>query len=307
MHDAYPYLRGLIYNQPLMATPALADLADEWARAILIDGRERLFVEASAAQTKVLAPDAIKAAGVAVIPVHGALVPRGNTMTACMGTSSYDRIGAQLDAALADPEVRQIALDIDSPGGSVQGAFELAGKIAQATKPTTSIVNFNALSAAYLLASACDSVSVSSTGAVGSVGVVAMHRDLSGANDKAGVKITAVYRGDKKLHGASHAPLSEVAQQELQAQVDDAFDQFVAAVSTHRNLPADRVVGLQAGVFHGADALSQGLADQMETPQEAIDRLAGLVQAGAAQQRQQTQRRQAMTLRAQALEIAARL
>lgn len=117
MHDAYPYLRGLIYNQPLMATPALADLADEWARAILTEGRERLSVEASAAQTKVLAPDGIKAAGVAVIPVHGALVPRGNTMTACMGTSSYDRIGAQLDAALADPEVRQIALDIDSPGG----------------------------------------------------------------------------------------------------------------------------------------------------------------------------------------------
>ena len=307
MHDAYSYLRGLIYNQPLLATPALADLADEWARAVLIEGRERLSVEASAAQTKVLAPDAVRAAGVAVIPVHGALVPRGNAMTTCMGTSSYDRIGAQLDVALADPEVRQIALDIDSPGGSVQGAFELAAKIAQASKPTTAIVNFNALSAAYLLASACDSVSISPTGAVGSVGVVALHRDLSGANDKAGVRITAIYRGDKKVDGASHAPLSDAARQDLQSHVDDAFEQFVSAVSTHRNLPGDRIVGMQAGVFNGADALSQGLADRMETPQGAIDRLAALAQTGAAQQRQQAQRRQAMTLRAQALEIAVRL
>ena len=36
---------------------------------------------------------------------------------------------AQLQAALADPGVRGIALDIDSFGGEVAGAFDLADRI----------------------------------------------------------------------------------------------------------------------------------------------------------------------------------
>ena len=54
---------------------------------------------------------------VAVIPIHGTLVRRTSGIEAESGLASYTGIAAQLDAALASPEIAAILLDIDSPGG----------------------------------------------------------------------------------------------------------------------------------------------------------------------------------------------
>jgi ClpP class serine protease len=64
--------------------------------------------------------------GIAVIPIHGSLVKRSLGMEAASGLTSYGEIAAMLDAALADPQVSGILLDIDSPGGEASGSFELA-------------------------------------------------------------------------------------------------------------------------------------------------------------------------------------
>lgn len=60
-------------------------------------------------------------------------------------------IAARLQAALADPGIRGIALDIDSFGGEVAGAFDLADRIraARHVKPVQAFVADHALSAAY--------------------------------------------------------------------------------------------------------------------------------------------------------------
>ncbi|CAJ0725537.1 hypothetical protein R77592_00681 [Ralstonia mannitolilytica] len=65
-------------------------------------------------------------AGIAVIPVVGTLVRRSMGIEAASGLMSYGEIEARLDAALADPQVAGILLDLDSPGGEASGVFELA-------------------------------------------------------------------------------------------------------------------------------------------------------------------------------------
>nr|WP_227500869.1 hypothetical protein [Klebsiella variicola] len=95
--------------------------------------------------------------GVAVIPVHGILVPRRGQITAmCSELTSYERIRGQLQAALNDPSISEIVLDINSGGGAAVGCKELADYIYQSrdTKPITAIVNYSAYSAAYFIASA---------------------------------------------------------------------------------------------------------------------------------------------------------
>lgn len=67
--------------------------------------------------------------GIAVIEIAGTLVHRGAWIGQSSGLTSYEGIAAQLQAALADPGVRGIALDIDSFGGEVAGAFDLADRI----------------------------------------------------------------------------------------------------------------------------------------------------------------------------------
>jgi hypothetical protein len=53
-------------------------------------------------------------AGIAVIPVVGTLVRRSMGIEAASGLMSYGEIEARLDAALADPQVAGILLDLDS-------------------------------------------------------------------------------------------------------------------------------------------------------------------------------------------------
>ena len=76
---------------------------------------------------------------------------------------------------MADPLVRGVILDVDSPGGEVGGLFDLVARIAALKasfgKPLWAVANEDALSAAYAIASAADRIYVTQTGEVGSVGV----------------------------------------------------------------------------------------------------------------------------------------
>ena len=71
----------------------------------------------------------------------------------------YGDIRAHVDAALEDPNVRGLILDIDSPGGTVSGLFDLAEHNLESRndeKPMWALANDRATSAAYAIASACD-------------------------------------------------------------------------------------------------------------------------------------------------------
>ena len=91
-------------------------------------------------------------------------------------------------------------LDVDSPGGEVGGLFDLADEVfsVREKKPCYAIANDEAFSAAYALASSAHRLFVTSTGGVGSVGVIAIHMDQSGWDEKVGRKYTAVFAGARK-------------------------------------------------------------------------------------------------------------
>ena len=64
--------------------------------------------------------------GIAVIEISGVLIHRGSWIGQSSGQTSYEGIGAQIEAAARDPSVRAVALEIDSFGGEVAGVFDLA-------------------------------------------------------------------------------------------------------------------------------------------------------------------------------------
>jgi ClpP class serine protease len=64
--------------------------------------------------------------GVAILDAIGPLFRRANLMTAISGATSYDILRQDLQAALDDPAVKAIILNIDSPGGEANGTSELA-------------------------------------------------------------------------------------------------------------------------------------------------------------------------------------
>ena len=212
---------------------------------------------------------------VAVIPIHGTLVRRTSGIEAESGLASYTGIAAQLDAALASPEIAAILLDIDSPGGESGGVFDLADRIRAASqvKPVWAVANDMAFSAAYALASAATRVFVARTGGVGSIGVIAMHVDQSVKDAQDGVRYTAVFAGERKNDLNPHEPISTEAHAVLKAEVDRIYDLFVETVARHRGLDADTVRATEAGLFFGPDAVATGLADAVGSLDDALTQL----------------------------------
>ncbi|MEF3047125.1 S49 family peptidase [Pseudotabrizicola sp. L79] len=212
--------------------------------------------------------------GIAVIEIAGTLVHRGAWIGQSSGLTSYEGIAAQLQAAVADPGVRGIALDIDSFGGEVAGAFDLADRIraARAQKPVHAFVAEHALSAGYVLASQADRIVLPRTGAVGSIGVVALHTDMSGALDQKGIAVTLIHAGSHKVDANPYQPLPEAVHDQMQRELEVVRFLFAETVAAGRGdrLTHAAAVATEAAVFRGADAITAGLADELADPVTAF-------------------------------------
>jgi|HubBroStandDraft_2_1064218.scaffolds.fasta_scaffold124680_2 signal peptide peptidase SppA len=210
--------------------------------------------------------------GVARIEIAGTLVQKLGTLQPYSGMTGYDGIRENYFAALTDPDVRAVMLDIDSPGGEVAGCFDLVDAMyaARSTKPVWAVLNENACSAAYALASAADHISVPRTGCAGSIGVLMLHVDWSRALNQSGLTVTFITYGERKSDGYPELPLSDEAKAGFQAQIDDMGDLFVQTVARNRNVPADAIRAMQAATFLGGAAVRANLADEVAAPDAAF-------------------------------------
>lgn len=216
--------------------------------------------------------------GIAVLPIGGAIYPRGGGLLFDLfGLTSAESIAQKFLAAMADSAVGAIILDVNSPGGSVQGIDELSKLIydARGSKPIVAVANHLAASAAYWIATAADEIVVTPSGEVGSVGVFAAHTDISQALEREGVKTTLISAGKYKVEGNPYQPLTDEALAAYQARVDQYYNMFTAAIARNRSTPvADVRGGYGEGRAVGAkEALSLGMVDGIETIQQTIDRL----------------------------------
>lgn len=210
--------------------------------------------------------------GIAIIPVYGTLVRRAMGLEVASGLTSYAEIAARLDAALADPQVSGILLDLDSPGGEAGGVFELAQRIRAANdiKPVWAHANDSAYSAAYAIAAAASRLTLSQTAGVGSIGVIALHVDQSVKDAKDGLTFNAIYAGHHKNDFSPHSPLSPEAATSLQAEVDRLYGIFVEQVAQMRGLDSDAVRATEAGLLFGDAAVAAGLADAVTSLDQVL-------------------------------------
>nr|WP_246521961.1 S49 family peptidase [Neoroseomonas terrae] len=214
-------------------------------------------------------------AGVAVIEVHGTLVQRLYSLRPYSGMTGYDGVRQNLFTALADPQVRAIALDLDSPGGEVAGCFDLVDTLRALRgrgKPIWGICAEGAYSAAYAIASACDRITVPRTGGAGSVGVITMLADFSRHLNAEGISVHFVHYGARKAEeGRSRFEgVTPDLLKRVQAEIDIVGELFVETVAANRNLTPASVRGQQAACFMGAEAVSVGLADSVMAPDAAF-------------------------------------
>jgi capsid assembly protease len=211
--------------------------------------------------------------GLAIIPMHGSLINRFGGYYGYV--TGYNFLRSQFNLALNDPDVTAIVFDVNSYGGEAAGCFELAAEIAAArgSKPIIAVVDSNCYSAAYALSSAADKIIAIPSAGLGSVGVVAMHMDMSQWLDKIGLKITFIYSGDHKVDGNPYQALPASVKADIQKGVDKSRATFVTVVAQNRKLDEKVVYDTEAKTYRADDAKALGLVDVIAVPRAALQAL----------------------------------
>lgn len=271
---ALAHVAGLVFNRPLAVT------ADRVTEVLAVLGPRLVGdVEASAVIRAQRDPSArerealqVTSAGIAVIPVMGTFVKRASSMDAMSGLTSYEQVGAMAMAARDDSRVHGILLQLDSPGGQVNGMFELVALLTAIgkQKPIFAVADEHAYSAAYALAATAERLFVAATGGVGSIGVIAVRLDQTAADAKAGFKFEIVAAGARKSDGNPHVAMGDEERDALQAKVDTIDAMFLESVATHRRLRVEDLAALEAATFLGAEGVTAGLADEVGTVDDAL-------------------------------------
>jgi signal peptide peptidase SppA len=206
---------------------------------------------------------------IAVLPLVGPLFRYANLFTQVSGASSYELLAKDFTAALENPEVQAIVLNIDSPGGEVNGCAELADMVyeARGTKPVIAYASGDAASGAYWIAAAADEIVVSKTSALGSIGVVGVYQ---GGKDTDTVEVVSSQSPFKRLD-----PGSDEGRARLQKRIDAMAGVFVDAVAKYRGATPTHVQEHYGSgdVFIGGDAVRQGLADRVGSFEKLLSEL----------------------------------
>lgn len=216
--------------------------------------------------------------GVALLSMEGVMAKKMNLFSQISGGCSTQILSNNINSALSDSAVHSIILVTDTPGGTVDGTQLLSNDIARANtiKPVVTWATGCMASAGYWAGSAASKIYISDlTTAVGSIGVVTTHTNISKAEESRGVKTTEITAGKYKRIASQYGELSAEGLKSIQDQLDYTYEVFVKDVAKHRGVSAEKVVSDMADgrIFIGQQAIDAGLVDGVSTLDALIAQL----------------------------------
>jgi len=170
--------------------------------------------------------------------------------------------------------VAGVLVSIDSPGGTSVGGERLYHALREldATKPVVAHINTLGASAAYMTALASDHIVAHRTSLTGSIGVLIQYGTVDRLLERLGIEVSKVDSGPLKAEPSPFGPPDPAAIEALQSVVDDTFAYFLGLVVERRAMPRAKAERLADGrIFTGAQALADGLIDEIGGEDTAID------------------------------------
>jgi signal peptide peptidase SppA len=214
--------------------------------------------------------------GVAILGVTGPLFRYANLMTELSGASSIQTLARDFQTALDNPQVKHVLLDVDSPGGQIDGVQEFADQIRAGSKikPVTAYVDHMAASAGYWIAAAAPRIVAVESALLGSIGVVASLRDNRAAQERQGVKQYEIVSSKSPLKRTD--PATDDGRAQILKVVDALAEIFIGRVAALRGVSTETVESRfgQGSVMIAADAVAAGMADEIGSFEPLVARLA---------------------------------
>ena len=178
-----------------------------------------------------------------------------------------------LDHARADPNIRAVVLEINSPGGEVTATEELYYRLLQLreSKPLVITIDSLAASGGYYMAAASDHIFAKPASIVGNIGVISL---LPSTEQQRITDEDYVSTGPFKFSGGSRG--------DFMRQIELIKLGFLEAVFAQRwdKLKIDSEALSSGEVFLGVQALQLGLIDELGANSEAVRKAASLAHLG---------------------------
>ncbi|MCA9260766.1 MAG: signal peptide peptidase SppA [Planctomycetales bacterium] len=227
------------------------------------------------AETK---PAVVKKVRLAHIVISGSL-PESPGQMSLFGDLGIDlrKNVARLDKAAEDDSVQGVILqiDVELPRGKLNELRAAVQRVRNAGKKVYASLE-SAQGNQYLLAAACDEITMPESGIVIVPGVRAEFAFYKNLFAKLGVEADMIHCGDYKGAAEPYTrdSLSEPVRENMTALIDDLFDQMVAGIAADRNLPVDQTrEAVDRGLLTANEAKAAGLIDDVAYPDELRKRL----------------------------------
>jgi len=177
-------------------------------------------------------------------------------------------------------QVRAIVLRINSPGGTVGASQELHAAILKVREkgiPVIASMSDVAASGGVYIALAAEKIVANPGTITGSIGVIMMSPNAQELLQRVGLSANIVKSGQFKDAMSPYKGMSDEERALIQGVVNDAYSQFVEAVSNGRGIAIDRVKEFADGrIFTGRQAKDWGVVDELGGLQTAVE-LAGKI------------------------------
>jgi protease IV len=231
---------------------------------------------------------------IAVIDIDG-VIANGASDGGSFGMVSL--VKEQLRRAKSDNLVKAVILRVNSPGGEVLAADEIAKAITkfrkESSKPVVVSMGSLAASGGYYVSAPCDWIIANELTITGSIGVIMHGFNYRGLMDKVGVRPEVYKSGKFKDMLSGTKKPEEIMPEEremVQALIDETFNKFKDVVRTGRTasykahqgkkLSSDWEDYADGRILSGREAEKLGFVDEVGDLDDAVTKAKELSQIG---------------------------
>lgn len=209
---------------------------------------------------------------VAVVPVHGAIMPgQSRRSPVPLPLLGGEQAGAEsiiqaLRSAEHNPRVAAVMLHLDTPGGDAYSSDLIWREVArvQQRKPVLACMAGVAASGGYYVAAPCKHVMARASTLTGSIGVIGMRPQVGGALSLLGIHSEHTSRGARAGMFGVLDPLTDDERAGWEHSIGHSYALFRTRVREGRRMDDARLEPLAGGrVWLGSEALERGLVDSL--------------------------------------------
>lgn len=219
----------------------------------------------------------------AVVLVEGTIVDGQSRRIPLFGINfaGGDTIAKTLENLREDDACRGIVLRVNSPGGSALASEVIWREVARTHEEFEKDKKFSppivvsmgdvAASGGYYVSMGTDTVYADPMTITGSIGIIALHFDVSGLLGKLGISTSTFKRGENPDIDSPFKPYTDDQRQRRERELAQKYDLFITRVSDARGIDKEKVDELGRGhVWSGVDAQGNGLVDHLGGLHDAL-------------------------------------